>query len=428
MRATIKRMLTARSSTLGVRGSGGSGDLRQGNLTSILRYVRDRGPSSRHDIAEGCGLGISTMTDLIGELRSRRLVKELDPIRRPAAGRPTRPIALDGEPWCALGIQIDVESVQFSASTVGGSAFWQESVPLELREVGSDGYQLIKAVLAEQLTKLPSDRELLTCEVAVPGFVARDRGTVRWSKELAWQDFPLGQLVREAMRDLGLADVAVGVANECQLAALFAGRVELRLPTESVALYLGGGRRLGGGLIIGGEIFGGANAGAGDVAHLRVDPGHVRCWCGREGCLDTVLGLAYLLANSGLLDLQAAGALVEEDPRLALQRLTDAAGGGDERTLATLNRAANSLGHVLDDLIGLLNPHAVILGDHLGALSPYLMSGIDARLELRTATAPFSHTAVVAVDAHTPRVVRGAALAAQDACLNDPLGLTHPIN
>src|SRR5688500_20223734 len=62
---------------LGLRRSGGSGDLRQGNLTQILRYVRDHGASSRHDIARGCGLGISTMTDLIGELRARRIVKEL---------------------------------------------------------------------------------------------------------------------------------------------------------------------------------------------------------------------------------------------------------------------------------------------------------------------------------------------------------------
>ena len=87
------------------------GTLRHGNLTQILRYVRDHGASSRHDIARGCGLGISTMTDLIGELRARRLVRELDPIRRPGAGRPTRPIAFDGEPWCVLGVQIDVDRI-----------------------------------------------------------------------------------------------------------------------------------------------------------------------------------------------------------------------------------------------------------------------------------------------------------------------------
>ena len=60
------------------------------------------------------------MTDLIGELRSRRLVKELDPIRRPGAGRPTRPIDFDGEPWCVLGVQLDIDQHPVRLTTVGG--------------------------------------------------------------------------------------------------------------------------------------------------------------------------------------------------------------------------------------------------------------------------------------------------------------------
>ena len=123
---------------MGHRRSGGSGDLRQGNLTQILRYVRDHGASSRHDIAHGCGLGISTMTDLIGELRARRILKELDPIRRPGAGRPTRPIDFDGEPWCVLGVRVDLDGFQFAAATLGGRELWRDSVAANLRGVEPD--------------------------------------------------------------------------------------------------------------------------------------------------------------------------------------------------------------------------------------------------------------------------------------------------
>src|SRR3954468_1960286 len=100
--------------------SGGAGDLRHGNLTQILRYVRDHGPSSRQDIARGCGLGISTMTDLIGELRARRGVGEWAAAPGPRAGRPTRPSALDGDPWCVLGAHVDLLEVQVLCTTVGG--------------------------------------------------------------------------------------------------------------------------------------------------------------------------------------------------------------------------------------------------------------------------------------------------------------------
>ena len=143
---------------MGLRRSGGSGDLRQGNLTQILRYLRDHGASSRHDIALGCGLGISTMTDLIGELRARRIVMELDPIRRPGAGRPTRPIDFDGEPWCVLGVRLDLDGFEFDAATLGGRELWRDSVPANLRGATADaGFAALDGQLRAQLTRLPAD-------------------------------------------------------------------------------------------------------------------------------------------------------------------------------------------------------------------------------------------------------------------------------
>jgi predicted NBD/HSP70 family sugar kinase len=396
-------------------------------LTSILKYVRDHGSSSRHDIAQGCGLGISTMTDLIGELRSRRLVKELDPIRRPAAGRPTRPIALDGEPWCALGIQIDVDQVQFSAATIGGREVWHKAMPINLREIGAEGHTKIRDVLGQQLAKLPVDKELLAVEVGVPGYVARDRGTVSWSAALGWHDFPLSRVVTDALNDLDLGGIHVGVSNDCHLAGLHASRVELHLPTDTVAIYLGGIRSVGSSVVIAGEIFRGANGGAGDLGHKNVDLAGIRCWCGRDGCLDTLVGLRYLLANGGLFDMDEAAALVDASPRDAGQLVLNAAVTGDDRVLEALRVAGDALGRALDDLIGLLNPHTVILGGYLGPLSPYLMPNIEARLVLRTAIAAFASTEIVALDTIVPRVVRGGALAARDACLNDPLHLTRVI-
>ncbi|HEY5846260.1 MAG TPA: hypothetical protein VIT42_05670, partial [Microlunatus sp.] len=71
------------------------------------------------------------MTDLINELRGRRLVRELDPVRRPAAGRPTRPIVLDGEPWAVIGAHVDIDVIEIRVATVGGEQLWQETVPCD---------------------------------------------------------------------------------------------------------------------------------------------------------------------------------------------------------------------------------------------------------------------------------------------------------
>jgi len=399
--------------------------LRQGNLTSILRYVRDHGSSSRHDIAQGCGLGISTMTDLISELRSRGLVKELDPIRRPAAGRPTRPIALDGEPWSALGIHIDIDSIQFSAVTVGGREIWNGIVPIDLRRSGAEGYETIRNVLVRELAALPREQELLAVEVGVPGYVVPDEGTVSWSDGLDWHDFPLTRLVSEALASLDVRGIHVGIANDCHLAGLHAARVESGLPTDTVAVYLGGIRGIGSSVIIGGEIFRGARGGGGDLGHLNVDPRGVRCWCGREGCLQTGAGLEYLLDDGGLMSRLEALEVIDAEPERARGLVLDAARAGNSRVLEALERAGDALGCALDDILGVVNPHTAILGGYLGVLSPYLLPVINRRIAVRTSLAAFADTSILGLETVVPRVVRGGALAARDACLNDPLGLTR---
>lgn len=426
--ATIKNMPPAQSPSSGVRRSGGSGDIRHGNLTQILRFVRDHGPSSRHDIARGCGLGISTMTDLVGELRARRLVRELDPVRRLGAGRPTRPIALDGEPWCVLGAHLELDQVRFSVATVGGRELWQDTVALERPPPGSSvDLGVLSELLARQLSRLTNHRALVAIEVAVPGFVTGDGGTVSWSANLGWADLPLRALLEDFLVQRGVRDVHVGISNDSQLAALYATRVELELSATSVAVYFGGRRGLGGAIMIDGEIFAGAQGGAGDFAHLHIDPAGTPDVCGRRGCLESLVGPQQLLLAAGLLPADDAAELVRADPGHAIRLLTDALARGDPRALTALTRAGTALGRAVDNIIGSVNPDAVILGGYLGLLSPYLIASIESTLAGRLGVAAFAATRVVALADGDRHVVIGATLAARDACLYDPLAWTRPL-
>jgi predicted NBD/HSP70 family sugar kinase len=427
-RATINSMPAGLTPDLGLRRSGGSGDLRQGNLTQILRYVRDHGASSRHDIARGCGLGISTMTDLIGELRARRIVMELDPIRRPGAGRPTRPIDFDGEPWCVIGVKVDIDGFEFAASTLGGRELWRDSVPANLREASAEaGFAALDNQLRAEVRRLPSDKQLVAIEIGVPGYVAADRATVGHSESPEWQNFPLSAKVRATLDELGIAGVHVSVTNDSQLAALHVVRSELHLQPDAIVAYLGGLRTIGSGLIVGGEIFRGAGGGAGDFGHLNVDPSGPACSCGRNGCLQSLIGPQNLLAVGDLLPKDQAARLVDERPQEGIRRIVEAIDEGQAAMLQVLKRAGAALGDAIDDVIGIINPDTIILGGYLGALSPHVMDSIQERIAHRVAIPAFAGTKIIAVEQQLPRVVGGAVLAARDACFYDPLTLTRPV-
>lgn len=403
---------------------GGSGELRQSNLTAILRYLRDHGPSSRHDTARGCGLGVSTMTDLVGDLRSRRLVVELDPIRRPGAGRPTRPIALDGEPWCVLGVHVEVDRVRVQGSTVGGTELWQETLPAVFAD-DHDGAAVLADIIGGQLARIGEDRQLVAIEIAVPGYVAPDGMTVT-SRALGWDGAGVGKAVRAVLCEAGLTNVSVGISSDFHLAGLYAARVLLSDPSSTVAAYFGGSSEVGSALVVNGEIFRGAGGGAGDLAHLHVQADGPECWCGRHGCLNSVVRVQELLVRAGLRDADEAAELVVTDPEQAVSLLVEGARTGDSGVRHALEQAGSSLGRAVDDVLGSVNPHAVILGGYLGHLAPFLMPSMDRQLRARVHEGPYADTQILVTN-EDPPVTAGAVLAARDACLYDPLGLTTPL-
>ncbi len=373
-------------------------------------------------------MGISTLTDLIGDLKSRRLVKELDPVRRPGAGRPTRPIALDGSPWCAVGIHITHDTVSIAATSMGGEELWLVSDPVELGGADpEEAFGRVRDVIVRRFAEVPSDREVISVEVALPGVVIRARGQVEHAAELPWNEFPVRERIREALTEAGITGIHVGVANDCQLAGLYATRTELRLPPNSVAVYIGGLRGIGSGLIVDGNIFGGAHGVAGDLAHANVGGQTADCVCGRTGCLTTVLGPEALLNHGGLLSMDDAIQKVMVDPVGALELIRAEAEAGNDRVLAALADAGAALGRVIDDVLGVLNPHAAIIGGYVGVLTPYLRTSLDATLAERLSDPAFSATLVTPLETLEPRAVRGAAMAARDACLSDPLTLTRPL-
>jgi predicted NBD/HSP70 family sugar kinase len=277
------------------------------------------------------------MTDLIGELRARRIVKELDPIRRPGAGRPTRPIDFDGEPWCVLGVRVDLDGFQFAAATLGGRELWRDRVTANVRGLDGDAsFAALDSQLRAQLGRLPVDKQLIAVEIGVPGYVAEDRATVGLSESPEWQNFPLSAKVSTTLADLGIEGVHVGVTNDSQLAALHAVRIELRLRPDAIAAYFGGLRSVGSGLIVGGEIFPGAGGGAGDFGHLNVDPSGPACSCGRNGCLQSLIGPQNLLTGGDLLPADEAARLIDERPEEAIRKIVEAMDEGQAAMLQLL--------------------------------------------------------------------------------------------
>ena len=157
----------------------------------------------------------------------------------------------------------------------------------------------IAAVVGSALTAAgAATDDIAALGVGVPGRVDPATGSVTLAVNLGWSDLPLGaQLATRFGRPCV-------VENDVRAAALGLHRRRGVGAIDDLA-YLAVGTGVSAGVILGGHLHRGARGLAGEIGHVIVEPGGVRCACGQNGCLETLVSGSAIARLAG--DAIAAG-------------------------------------------------------------------------------------------------------------------------
>lgn len=206
--------------------------------------------------------------------------------------------------------------------------------------------------------------------IGSPGPLDRKSGTVINTPNLGWRNFPLRDLIANAV---GLPAVLDNDANCATYGEWWQGAG--RDVDTLVGLTLGTG--IGGGIVLDGEIFHGVSDAAGEIGHMTIDSTGRKCKCGNYGCLEAyasgpaiaaraVEGIAAG-AESVLPDL--VGGRLEE---ITAATVYEAVVLGDSFANEVMKETAKFLGAGIASIINILNPAMVVIaggvtraGDHL---------------------------------------------------------------
>ncbi|MET8385411.1 ROK family transcriptional regulator [Streptosporangium canum] len=346
-------------------------DVRATNLAVVLRFVREHAPCSRADIAASTGLNKATVSSLVADLIDRRLVRETG-LTENRVGRPATMLVLDGSPYAAIGVEVNVDCVTAVAVDLSGERLlsWRRSFP-GATTTAAQAVATVAAIVRRVVNRMAKEeRQVLGLAVGVPGLVGAD-GTVRIAPNLGWRDADLCGDLTKALRDPGFP---VQVDNDANLAALAEHRFGPRAGTANL-VYLTGEIGVGAGIVLDGRLRRGGQGYGGEIGHIQLDPLGAECRCGRLGCLEAVAGIGAVLEHAAL---SPAEVEIELDEVVRLAR------AADSRTLATLATVGHNLGRGVAMIANLLNPEVVILGGYYVPLAPWLLPAVEAELRGRT--------------------------------------------
>lgn len=380
-------------------------DLRNHNLSVVLdTMLRSVVPMSRAELAKATGLTKATMSLLIPMLISGGAVSEGVPSAMSAFGRPSTPLALRGEGFCGIGLQINTDGYGFIILDLTGATLAERWVDEAMGD--SDPDDIFKRLddlvrQGEQIVKTRS-MTVVGCGLALPGLVTDDMRLIT-AYNLGW-----GKLDLKRFKIIQRLHPRAG--NEANMAALaqIPGYATQRKqggivgPSDSF-LYISTDIGIGGAVVREGKVVDGDHGFAGELGHVSVSLDGPFCRCGRRGCLEVYAGRRALVESAGISEGRQATQIA------AIDELLKRWDAGDPRAVNVIDGAVDAMASCMASAINILDVDTVILGGLWQRFGGALARRIEDRLSPQILGFPEVQAHVLMPDVNMKPALQGAA-------------------
>lgn len=307
----------------------------------ILRAISESGPLSRTELTALLGVSKGAISGLTRDLIDRGVLQETTPVY--GQGRPS--VLLDLHPGCAflIGVSLLQDPAPVVMTGLGGEIVAQTSFPLsrDPEIIAENIAACLPALLAT--TKGATER-LAGIGIALSGFVDRTQSRCVQSTLLGWQDVPLAEIVA------GKVNAPVFIENDAKAVAVSEKLFGAVRDVQNFSLVtLGDG--IGCAHFIDGRLYRGNHGGAGEIAHLTIEPGGAPCRCGKRGCLDTVASMKAISETA-----RGEGLSCE-----SLEEIETEAATGNATAIRILHKAGSALGLAIAHLIQINDPGEILV-------------------------------------------------------------------
>lgn len=277
------------------------------------------------------------------------------------------------------------------------------------------GYAETVEAIASAARELAAKHGSRVCGIGIgaPGVVDGEKGIVRTSGNLDWENRPLA---RDLSESLGIPAVLTNDANAAAFGEYACGAGS---DYKSVVLItLGTG--VGSGIVLNGKLYEGNEGAGAELGHEVIRFGGEKCACGRRGCFE-----AYASATALIRQTKRA---MERDKQSMLWQLCggdiesvngkiafDGAQQGDKTAKRVVNSYLRYLSEGLANIANTFRPETILIGGGISAQGENLTKPLQKRLDkLMLGHGKYAPVKILAATLGNDAGLVGAAMLAKD--------------
>ncbi|GHU76862.1 xylose operon repressor [Clostridia bacterium] len=356
--------------------------LRERNTSRVLNVLRRGEATTRVDIAEFTNLDKKTVTNIVGDLLDRKIIRVFAKYSD-GAGRPKEKLEIRGDYARFAGI--DLGGTHLSGVIVDYTGAQVASCDVDVNnDMEPDTLIKLCGYLMDNLAKKAGTESgmLKGIGISFPGFVTPSASGAVTSENLPkWIDAPVRTLFQEAYhvpvfvddssRLMALAELWFGKGRDCD---------------NFIVADLGLG--IGCGVVLERRIFRGSNGKSGEIGHTVVDVNGPACTCGSHGCIESFAAGWSLSRQAWEIMRANPRSLLRETCRSvnlepSIREVVLAAELGDDELKNLLSKAGEYIGLGFSNAISMFNPQRLIIGGRLTKSNPLLMDALIATIRTR---------------------------------------------
>lgn len=230
---------------------------------------------------------------------------------------------------------------------------------------GHKGYEHVVDQIAKLVEQVTKDSGLTPTRIGMgtPGVLDPILHTMKNCNSTSLNGQPLK---RDIEAKLGISFELANDANCFALAETHWGVVKEKTPDARMVFGIIMGTGVGGGLVMDGKVWNGKHGIAGEWGHNYLDESGGPCYCGKVGCVETVL------SGSGLQRYYASVAGTEKKLKDIVKDTSD------PYAKQTLDRLHNFFGKAVSCLTNILDPDVIVVGGGVGNIDSIYTDGVAA--------------------------------------------------
>lgn len=245
---------------------------------------------------------------------------------------------------------------------------WEGSTPLARKRIPTEadgGYEHVLDRIVSLVRDLQNETGLpipARIGVGTPGVTDTETGLLKNSNTTCL----IGHPIRDDLASR--LETEVRIANDANCFALAEATLGAAkgFPT-TFGVIMGTG--VGGGLVVDGKVLNGRHGIAGEWGHNVLDENGLTCYCGKRGCVETVISGPFL--ERWYADRSGTHLSMPEVMKRARS-------GTDLVAVATLDHLVDAFGRALSVVVDIFDPHAIVLGGGVGNVGELYTRGLES--------------------------------------------------